>query len=108
MPGGMRKIAADVQQVVQQVMVGNRNKPRQQTYNHADKVQPGIYQFQFPDMPAANRFPILYFLKQLHGAFLCYPHPLQQFHSGEVLEPHPIIFISPLISASSGRRREGA
>ena len=84
---GSEKPAADMQQIIEQVMIRNRYKSRQQPHHHTDKVEPRIHQLQLPNMPATNRFPILYFLKQPHGvSFLIYT-PLQQFLPGEVLNP---------------------
>ena len=77
-------------------MIRNRNEACQQAYNHADKIEPRIHQLQLPDMPAANSFPILYFLKQPHGICFVICISLQQILPCEVLNRYPIIFISPL------------
>ena len=86
---GCKEVATDMQQIIEQIMIRNRNEACQQAYNHADKIEPRIHQLQLPDMPAANSFPILYFLKQPHGICFVICIPLQQFLSCEVLNRLP-------------------
>lgn len=93
---GCKEVATDMQQIIEQIMIRNRNEACQQAYNHADKIEPRIHQLQLPDMPAANCFPILYFLKQPHGICFVICISLQQILPCEVLNRYPIIFISPL------------
>ncbi len=40
-PGGTgsEKAAADMQQIIKQIVIRNRYKPRQQPHNHTDKVE---------------------------------------------------------------------
>ena len=60
-PGRMRseETTAEVEQIIEKIVIGHSDQSRQQTDEHADEIQPGIHQLQLPDVPAAYCFPVL-------------------------------------------------
>lgn len=60
-PGRMRseKNTAEVEQIIEKIVIGHSDQSRQQTDEHADEIQPGIHQLQLPDVPMRTVFQFL-------------------------------------------------
>lgn len=71
---GCKEVATDMQQIIEQIMIRNRNEACQQAYNHADKIEPRIHQLQLPNMPAANSFSNSLFSETTAWDMFCYLH----------------------------------